>query len=77
MEVYHAMITDSQDEAIERLQTHALKCIFGPRISGHRMRQMADNTTLRERQIEAMDKFAHKCADSDRFLHWFPLAERA
>ena len=66
MIVYHSMITDSQDEALERFQTHALKCIFGPRLSGWRMRQMIDLPTLRERQIEAVDKFAHKCADSWR-----------
>ena len=73
MIVYHSMLTDSQDEALERLQTHALKCIFGPR---RRMHVLAELPTLRERRIEAVDKFAHKCADSDRFHHWFPRAAR-
>ena len=71
-EVYHSMITDAQDEAVERLQTHALKCIFGPRLSGRRMRELAGLTTLRERRIECVDKFARKCIASDRFNHWFP-----
>ena len=73
MEVYHSMINDEQDESIERLQTHALRCIFGPRVSGRRMRQMAELTTLRDRQIEHCDRFAAKCAASARFDHWFPM----
>ena len=75
MEVYHSMLTDWQDEAIERLQTHALKCIFGPRISGRKMRDLAGLTTLRQRRIEYVDKFAGKCAASDRFEDWFPERE--
>ena len=36
------------------------------------MRETADVSTLRFRRIEACDKFAARCADSDRFLEWFP-----
>ena len=75
MEVYHSMLTDRQDEMVERLQMHALKCIFGPRISARRMRGMAEIGTLRERRIEACDKFAQKCVASDRFEVWFPKNE--
>ena len=75
MEVYHSMLSDIQDQAIERLQNHALKCIFGARISGRRMRELADITTLRQRRIEAVDKFAAKCVESDRFSSWFPRTE--
>ena len=75
MEVYHSMITDAQDEAIERLQTHALRCIYGARISGRRMREMADLSTLRERRIQHCDRFAAKCAASERFSDWFPSRE--
>ena len=73
MEVYHSMITDRQDEEVERLQTHALWCIFSLGLSGRRMREMAGLSTLRERRIAACDKFAEKAASSDRFGHWFPL----
>ena len=52
LEVFHSMMTDSQDEAFERLQSHALKCVFGPGISGRRMREMANVPTLREKRIE-------------------------
>ena len=72
LEVFHSMLTDRQDEELERLQTHALKCIFGPGISGRKMRDLAGITTLREQRITQCDKFALKCANSTRFGHWFP-----
>ena len=72
LEVFHSMLADWQDEGLERLQTHALKCIFGPGISGRRMRDMAGLETLRERRITQCDKFAAKCVASDRFSDWFP-----
>ena len=36
---------------------------------------MADLPTLRERRVEQCDKFAAKCATSDRFEDWFPKNE--
>ena len=66
-EAYHSMLSDRLDEDIERLQTHALKCVYGPRISGRKMREMAGLTTLRERRILAADKFAAKCSAGGRF----------
>ena len=75
LEVFHPMMTDGQDEGLERLQSHALKCIYGGGLSGRRMRDMAGLLTLRERRIEQCDKFAAKCAGSERFEHWFPLKE--
>ena len=73
--VYHSMITDEQDQVIERLQSRALKIIYGPRVPYWEMRKMAEVTTLRQRRIEACDKFAGKCLNSDRFSHWFPLPQ--
>ena len=70
--VYHSQMTDEQDELVERLQSHALKCIFGPGIPASTMRKMADLTTLRSRRIAQVDKFAEKAAASDRFGGWFP-----
>lgn len=59
-EIYHSMMTDRQDENVERLQNHALKCVYGPRIPARKMREMAGLETLRERRILAADKFAGK-----------------
>ena len=36
--VYHLSLTDEQDELVDRLQNQALRCIYGPGISGRRMR---------------------------------------
>ena len=71
--VYHAQLTDEQDELLERQQSHALKLIYGPNISAGKMREMAGIPTLRQRRLELSDKFAAKTAKNPRFAHWFPL----
>lgn len=73
--VYHSMLTDEQDEMLENAQVGALRAIFGPKISGRKLREKAGLTTLRKRRIEQCDKFANKCLASERFRHWFPLKE--
>ena len=50
--VYHPMLTDKQDEALERCQSHSLRCIYGMNISSAKMRRRAGVTTLRQRCIE-------------------------
>lgn len=69
---YHSSLTDEQDERLERLQDHALKCIFGPEKSARKLRGLAGLTTLRERREELVLKFATKCANDPAFDHWFP-----
>ena len=69
--VYHSALTDEQDYALECLQTHALKCIFGPRISARKMRSMAGITTLRDRRVKQCDKFSGKLSKDPRFESWF------
>lgn len=70
--VYHPMLTDEQDQQIERLQAQALKCIYGYKMSYREMRERAEITTHRARRIELCDKFAEKAAASVRFNSWFP-----
>ena len=70
--VYHSSLTDKQDELLDRLQTQALKCIFGPGLSAREMRARAALPTLRARREELCDKFANKCLGNDYFKHWFP-----
>ena len=72
---FHSSLTDDQDARIERVQDHALKCIFGPGMSARKMRGQAGLETLRERRIYLCDKFAKKCSDSPFFHHWFPRKE--
>ena len=71
--VYHSMLTDLQDQALENAQVGALRCIFGYGMSARKLRQRAGLSTLRARRVEFTDKFAVKCAASDRFGGWFPL----
>ena len=69
--VYHSMLTDEMDEDLDRMQNHALRCIFGPRQGGRRLRELAGVTTLCERRIAHCDAFAKKCSEG-RFAAWFP-----
>ena len=71
--VYYPMITDEQDQKIERMQATALKSIYGFGISYAKMRKLAGITTHRARRIELCDKFAKKALDNPRFGEvWFP-----
>ena len=70
---YHSSLTDEQDELLDNLQNQALRCIFGPRISGRKMREMAGIPTLRSRRENLCDKFALKCRNNPKFEHWFPI----
>ena len=71
--VYHSSLTDEQDERLERLQDHALKCIFGAERSARTLRGLAEVPTLRERREELVKKFAIKCSNEPAFEHWFPI----
>ena len=67
------MLTDEQDELVERCQAHALRCIYGMGVSYSEMRRRAQVTTLRQRRVEQCDKFAKACLANPRFAGWFPL----
>ena len=69
---YHSLLTDIQDQLLERAQVGALRRIFGYGLSARRLRDKAGVQTLRSRRIELTDKFARKAAASSRFCHWFP-----
>ena len=70
------MLTDYQGEAIERLQSQALKIIYGKDMKYRNMRDKAGVGTLRARRVEACDRFAAKCSKG-RFSHWFPKKKAA
>ena len=70
---YHSLLTDKQDEMLENLQNHALRLIYGPGKSARQLRAATGLPTLRERRIDHCDKFAAKCAGSERFAAWFPM----
>ena len=70
--VFHSSLSDEQEELLERLQDHALKCIYGGEKSARKLRSIAGIQTLRERRIELCKKFAAKCARDPVFARWFP-----
>ena len=74
------MLTDEQDQQVERLQAQALKNIYGYTDSYATMREEAGITTHRERRIALCDAFAQKAASNPRFEAWFhslvPTEER-
>ena len=72
--VFHSMLSDKQDEEIERLQATALRYIYGYGIPYVDMREKAGLTTLRQRRVDACDKFANNCLRSERFAGWFPAS---
>lgn len=53
--VYHSSVSDQQDEILDNLQNAVLRCVFGPGLSGRRMREMADLETLRKRRENMCD----------------------
>ena len=71
--VYHSSLTDGQEELLDGLQNAPLKCIFGPGISGRKMREMAGLETLRKRRENMCLKFAKKCTANPLFATRFPL----
>ena len=70
--VYHSMLMDEQDHIIERLQSQALKSIYGFGVPYAEMRERAGVATLRARRTELCDKFAEKARANPHFAHWFP-----
>ena len=75
--VYHAMLTDEQDEVLERCQAHALRCILGKDVKYAKMREAAGVPTLRQRRVDLCDKFAQKCLKNARFAGWFLCKQAA
>ena len=69
---YHSLLTDQQDQELERAQIGALRSIYGYAMTATQLRQEAGVQTLRERRIRLTDNFANKCLKSDRFKKWFP-----
>ena len=72
---YHSMLTDIQDQTLERTQVGALRATFGYGANANQLRQSAGVETLRARRIRLTDNFARKCLENQRFKTWFPENE--
>ena len=73
--IYHPLLTNEQDQQVERLQSQALKNIYGYKMKYSLMREKAGVTTLRARHIDLYNKFTANALWSDRFCCWFPPRE--
>ena len=71
--VFHSSLTLSQSIVLERLQSKALKAIYGYDPSYRDLMERAGLTTLRARREQRELTFARKCASSERFSCWFPV----
>ena len=71
--VYNSSLTQTQADALERLQAHALKTIFGYHHSYSSLLETTGLKTLQARRDARCDKFAAKCLENPRYRDWFPL----
>ena len=69
--VYHPLLTKVQSVTLERLQTQALKCIYGYGLSYAQLLEKSGLQRLDDRRTEGFVKFAKKTAAG---IHsgWFP-----
>ena len=70
--VYTSMLTQELEERLERVQTRALKNIFGHVYSSKQVLEMSGLYTLKERREKAAIKFANKMVQNKIFAGWFP-----
>ena len=71
--VFNSSLTQTQANALERLQSQALKAIYGYEYSYRSLLQTTGLETLQERRDRRSDKFAAKCLTNPRYRDWFPL----
>jgi hypothetical protein len=72
--VYGPMLTGTQEEELEKLQSQSLKIVFGFDKSYRTVLELSGLETLGERRRAASLRFARKCLTS-QYSHWFPLNE--
>ena len=70
--IYHPMLSEEQENHLEKLQTRALKNIYGHIYSARQLLEISKLDTLAQRRQKACEKFANKLASSERFSNWLP-----
>ena len=70
--VNNSSLTMSQASVLERLQSQALKAIYGYEFSYRALLEMTSLPTLQQRRDTRALKFASKCLANERFSSWFP-----
>ena len=69
---YHPMLTKDQSDRLEKLQSRALKSIYGWDKSYEKVRELSGLKLLSERREKMVLNFANKSAKNERFGHRFP-----
>ena len=70
--VYTPMLTQGDDEMLERLQGRVLKTIFGYHTSYREALEKSGLQSLKERRNLSLKKFTEKTVANPRFDDWFP-----
>ena len=70
--VYHSLLSDEMDVRIERVQSQALKIIYGFGFSYRSLLEKTGLETLKQRRLCAIDRFTDKCIQG-KFAAWFPM----
>ena len=71
--VYHPLLNKRQEQALERLQRHALRVCFGADRPVEEWMEQYSISTLKNRRIRKCDSFIRKAAANPRFgPAWFP-----
>ena len=74
---YHSMLTNEQSDRLERLQSRALKSIYGWNKSYETVLELSGLDTLKERREKLVDSFAQKTSRNPRYNDtWFPKLEQ-
>ena len=74
--VYHPMLTQGQEDYLERLQRHALRICFGYDRPVEEWMDHFNISTLKECRIRRCDSFIRKAAANPRFgPRWLPARE--
>ena len=75
--VYNSSLTQTQVNALERLQAQALKAIYGYEHSYRSLLQRTGLQTLKERRDMRSDKFTAKCLSNPKHSGWFEPTDQA
>ena len=75
--IYHSMLTEEQNNNIEKLQKMALQIIYGFGISYAELLEKSGLETLQVRRERAFLKFAITLSGSARYSHWFPECDNS
>ena len=70
---YHCLLTKNQSDRLEKLQSRALKSIFGWNLKYEDLLEQTGQETLETRRKRSFDSFTMRAAKNPKYRDWFPL----